>query len=121
VFVQNAFYPIGWPLYKILNIIFYNFFCNWRVDKALAGLSRRFYERMVKPAHPVPTFLKLMAFRMGRTSRRLMLGDSSRDYTHFKEKGRFESHYYYPTRLGALKKLAGNLFDWIGARMTRSR
>ena len=94
---------------------------NRKMDRALAGLSRRFYERMVKPAYPVPTFLKLMAFRMGRTSRRLMLGDSSRDYTHFKEKGWFESDYYYPTRLGALKKLAGNLFDWIGARMTRSR
>ena len=87
-----------------------------KVDKALARQSRRFYERLMKPAYPAPTLFKLMAFRMGRTSIRLELDDTSRDYTYYKDKGWFESDYYYPARLGALRKVAGHLFDSIAAR-----
>jgi hypothetical protein len=58
---------------------------------------------------------------MGRTSMGLELDDSSRDYTYYKDKGWFKSDYYYPTRLGALKKLAGGLFDSIATRMARNR
>lgn len=36
-----------------------------KTDRALAGQSRRYYERLMKPAYPVPTLFKLMAFRMG--------------------------------------------------------
>ncbi len=50
-----------------------------KMDRALARQSRWFYERLVKPAHPVPTFFKLTAFRMPRTSMRFELDDSSRD------------------------------------------
>ena len=92
-----------------------------KIDRVLAKLSRRFYERLVKPAYPVPTLLKLMAFRMGRTSIELMLDDSSRDYTYYKAKGWFKSDYYYSTRLGALKKVAGSLFDSITTKMTGRR
>jgi multimeric flavodoxin WrbA len=92
-----------------------------KIDRALAGLSRRFYERLVNPAYPVPTLFKLMAFRMARTSMGLMLDESSRDYTYYKEKGWFKSDYYYSTHLGALKKVPGILFDSIGTRMTKSR
>jgi multimeric flavodoxin WrbA len=90
-------------------------------DRALAKQSTRFHERLLKPAYPVPMLIKLMAFRMGRTSMRLELDDTSRDYRYYKDKGWFESDYYYPTRLGPLKKVAGNLFDSIATRMTRNR
>ena len=90
-------------------------------DKDLARQSRRFYERMMKPAYPVPSFIKLMGFRMGRTSMRLELDETSRDYTYYREKGWFESDYYYPTRLGPLKKVAGRLFESIQARRTKKR
>ncbi len=92
-----------------------------KIDRALARQSRRFYKRLVKPDYPVPTLFKLMAFRMGRTSMELELDDSSFDYRYYKDKGWFESDYYYPVRLGALKKLAGGLFDSIQTRMTRKR
>ena len=92
-----------------------------KIDRALARQSQRFYERLMKPAYPVPTLLKLMAFRMGRTSVRLELDDSSRDYVYYKEKGWFKSDYFYPTRLGALKKVVGSLFDSIQKKRTRSR
>ena len=90
-------------------------------DKVLAGQSRRFYETLVKSDYPVPSLLKLMGFRMARTSMRLELDDTSYDYRYFKDKGWFESDYFYPTRLGVLKKAAGSLFDLIQARMTRNR
>ncbi len=92
-----------------------------KIDRALARQNRRFYERLMKPAYPVPTLFKLMAFRMARTSIGLMLDDSSRDYMYYKDKGWFKSDYYYPTRLGALKKMAGSLFDSIETRMMRNR
>lgn len=90
-------------------------------DKALARHSRRFYERMTKPAYPVPSLVRLMGFRMGRTSMRLELDETSRDYMYYREKGWFESDYYYPTRLGPLKKVAGRLFELIQARRTKKR
>ena len=37
------------------------------------------------------------------------------DYRYYADKGWFESDYYYPTRLGALKKAAGHLFDSMAA------
>jgi multimeric flavodoxin WrbA len=92
-----------------------------KIDTALAGLSRRFYKRLVKPAYPVPTLVKLMVFRMARTSIVLRLDDSSRDYMYYKDKGWFESDYYYPTGLGAPKKIEGSLFDLIHTKSTRSR
>jgi hypothetical protein len=60
-------------------------------------------------------------FRMGRTSVRLTLDDSDRDYMYYSEHGWFESDYFYPTRLGLLKKSAGTLFDWIFGRIYKAR
>ena len=53
----------------------------------------------------------LIGFRMGRTTIIEGLDDRSKDYRYYKEQGWFESDYYYPTRLGLLKKVAGKLFD----------
>ena len=92
-----------------------------KIERALAEQSRRFYERLVKPAYPAPTLLKLWGFRTARTSIRMMLEDNNRDYTYYKEKGWFQSEYYYPTHLGALKKAAGSLFDSMATRQARNR
>jgi multimeric flavodoxin WrbA len=91
-----------------------------RNDAALAAQGGRFSRRLAKPAYPSPTLLKLMIFRMSRTSMSLMLDDSYRDYTYYRDHGWFESGYYYPTRLNPVKRLAGRLFDWTSARMTRN-
>ena len=92
-----------------------------KMDRMLARQSKRFYERLMNPVYPVPPLLMLMGFRMGRTSVRLELDDSSLDYRYYKDKGWFESDYFYPVRLGVLKKLAGGLFDSIQRKMTRNR
>jgi multimeric flavodoxin WrbA len=82
-----------------------------KIDKALAKQSQRFYARLVRPAYPEPSLVKLMIFRMGRTSIRQELDDRSYDFRYYKANGWFESDYFYPTHLGVLKKAAGNLFD----------
>ena len=46
-----------------------------KMDRALAKQSRRFHERLMKPAYPVPTLFMLMVFRMARTSMQLELDD----------------------------------------------
>ncbi len=92
-----------------------------KIDRALARLSRRYHRRLMEPAYPVPALLNLMAFRMARTSMKLLQNDSYRDYTYFTDRGWFESQYFYPTRLGPLKKAAGRLFDSLAAIEARRR
>jgi multimeric flavodoxin WrbA len=92
-----------------------------KFDRALARQSRRFYTRLMKPPFPVPTLAMLMIFRMSRTSIRLELDGKSYDFKYYRDKGWFESDYFYPTRLGTVKKLAGRLLDSTQARMSRKR
>jgi len=92
-----------------------------KIDRTLAQQSRRFYESLMKPAYPAPTLFKLMAFRMGRTSMRLELDESNCDYRYYQDRGWFASDYYYPVRLGVVKKLVGSLFDALQTRMTKNR
>jgi len=92
-----------------------------KTDRVLAQHSRKFYERLVKSASSAPTLVKLMIFRMSRTSIKLMLDESWRDYAFYRDKGWFESNYYYPTRLGVLKKVAGRFFDSFAKSRARKR
>jgi len=92
-----------------------------KTEKVIAEHSRRFYERLVKHAFPVPTLFKLWGFRMARTNIEMLLKDGDRDYTYYRDKGWFESDYYYPVHLGVLKKAAGSLFDSMEARKARQR
>ncbi len=92
-----------------------------KMDAALARLSRRFHERLSKPAYPAPSIIQLMAFRASRTSMKLLLGDGNRDYTYYRDHGWFDSDYYYPTRLDPIKKAVGASFDWMAARIYRHK
>ena len=45
-------------------------------------------------------------------------GDETyRDYHYYKDRGWFESGYYYQAPLGPVKTLIGGLFDLLGKRM----
>ena len=92
-----------------------------KMERSLAKQSQRFQERMKRSAKPVPTLTMLMGFRIGRATMRLELDDRSRDYRYYEENGWFDADYYYPIRLGPVKKLLGRLFDVIGTRMARQR
>jgi len=82
-----------------------------KIEKTLAQLSKQFHVKLTKPAYPVPSFFQLLVFRMGRTTIAQRLDDSNRDYRYYAEKDWLESDYYYPTRLGGIKKAAGSIFD----------
>ena len=92
-----------------------------KIDRARARQARRFYAGMVKPAYPAPSLLMLAVFRTFRSMIRRSSDDNTRDHRYYAERGWFESDYYYPTRLGVLKKGAGKLFDSMSARTTRAR
>jgi len=89
-------------------------------DKILAAQSREFYDSLRRqPVYPVPGLFKLMIFRMSRTSLALMLDESYRDFTYYRDQGWFESDYFYPVRLNAFKKVVGRLFDRMAARKAK--
>jgi len=88
-----------------------------RMERKLAEQTRRFHARLLRPAHPKPSLFGLMIFRMGRTGFKLSLGEDKRDHVYYRDRGWFESDYFYPTRLGPFKKAAGAVFDWVAARV----
>jgi multimeric flavodoxin WrbA len=79
--------------------------------------SARFYKELIRPVSP-PSFIRLMLFRFSRTSIK-HIDQTFRDYQYYKEKGWFESDYYFTAALGPIKKLAGNLFDLLGRRVSK--
>jgi Multimeric flavodoxin WrbA len=78
--------------------------------------SRKFYEALVKKELPAPSVLKLLMFRWGRTSLRLMLDESFRDFTYYEQAGWWTADYFYPVRLGPLKRAVGRMVDGAVAR-----
>jgi hypothetical protein len=91
-----------------------------KIDKALAAQARRYYTKLEQPGYPVPTWIQLAIFRLGRTKMRLELDEGYRDYTYYADKGWFESDFYYPTRLGLLKRGAGKFLDWMSASLSKA-
>jgi hypothetical protein len=64
---------------------------------------------------------ELTIFRLGRTSMKVELDETSRDWRYYQDKGWFSSEYYYPTRLSPAKRAVGSLVDFVGARMSKAR
>ena len=87
-------------------------------DQALTKLAQQYRAVLEGVRYPSPSLMDLMVFRMSRTRMRLMLDESYRDYVYYRDKGWFESDFYYPSRLGPLKKGLGKLFDVALARFT---
>jgi len=92
-----------------------------KIDTIAAEQSKRFHARLSQTAYPVPTLFKLWGFRAARTSIRLMLDETSRDFTYYREKGWFEAGYFYPVRLNMFKKTAGSLADYIMSRSVKKQ
>ena len=88
-----------------------------KTDRIIEKQSKKFYSTLIKKEYPNPTLFQLMIFRMARTSIKLLLDESWRDYTYYKNNGWFGSNYYYPAQLNPIKKLAGNFFDFMFARI----
>ena len=52
---------------------------------------------------------------------RLELDERSFDYRYYRDKGWFESDYFYPVRLDPVKKLAGKFIDSFQTGRTKKR
>lgn len=89
-----------------------------KLKQKIKKASDRFYKGLMCSAPPVPSFFRLMAFRMSRTgiqSANVRLYD----YYYYKDKGWFKSSYYHETGLGPIKKLAGHFFDFLGRQIAK--
>ena len=91
------------------------------MDEVLARHGRRFHEQLTSPPFPEPKMLQLFGFRMARTSIKLELADDRPDHAYYRDRGWFDSEYYYPTKLGPLKRIAGTAFDRLAARWSKPR
>jgi multimeric flavodoxin WrbA len=89
-------------------------------DRIIDHQSKQYFSQLVKREYPSPSLWWLMVFRMGRTSMRKMLDENWRDYTYYRDKGWFESDYFYPVKLNPFKKLAGKIFDKLALQIIRS-
>lgn len=83
------------------------------MEVAIARLAARFHARLSTP-FPAPSLLQLWAFRTARTTIQL-----DRDRAYYREHGWHQSGYFYPAKLGPLKRLAGAAFDRMAARHAR--
>jgi Multimeric flavodoxin WrbA len=90
-------------------------------SKKIKLASKNFYKELMRKKKPKPSLFNLLVFRMARTSRKLILDEEYYDYTYFKEKGWFESDYYYDTSLGIIKRTAGKFFDFLGEQIVKYR
>ena len=91
------------------------------IDSIVEAHSKRFHAGLSQPQYPVPTLFKLWGFRAARTSMRVMLDETSRDFTYYRDKGWFDADYFYPVRLNMFKKAAGSMVDYITARSVKKQ
>ncbi|OFX84003.1 MAG: NADPH-dependent FMN reductase [Bacteroidetes bacterium GWF2_33_16] len=89
-------------------------------DRIVEKQSKKFYKQLIKKDFPTPSLWWIMVFRMARTSMYKMLNENWRDYTYYRDKGWFESDYFYPVKLNLFKRLSGRLFDKLAIRIIRS-
>ncbi|OFX84154.1 MAG: NADPH-dependent FMN reductase [Bacteroidetes bacterium GWF2_33_16] len=82
-------------------------------DEILENHSKRFYKQLIKKGLPSPSIFELMIFRLSRNGISKNLNETFKDYIYFKEKGWFESDFYYPVDLSFPKKIVGLMFDHI--------
>jgi multimeric flavodoxin WrbA len=89
-------------------------------DKIIEAQSIKFYSKLIKKEFPGPSLLKLMIFRMSRSSMKIMLNEEYKDYRYYMENGWFESDYFYKLKLSPIKKLVGKLFDKLAIKMAEN-
>lgn len=89
-----------------------------KIDKIIDKHCKRFYLKLLKNKYPTPSLLKLMMFRYARSSMKSKLNEEYKDYRYYKEKGWFESDYYYPVELNFIKKIIGKFSDWMGTKIS---
>jgi len=91
-----------------------------KLKNKIRKASEKFYKELIRSKPEVPSLFRLMLFRMTRTSLKY-IDEKYFDYFYYKDKGWFESDYYYDTTLGPIKSLAGFFFDFLGHKMVNHK
>lgn len=87
-----------------------------KINSEVKAAAQRFSKMLANPKDPVPGFKDLLMFRIVRCIHAGSAG-LQRDHEYYREKGWFNSNYYYDTKLGPLKRLVGAWADWQGRKM----
>lgn len=89
-----------------------------KLKQEIKKSCEKFYRGLMRSTPKVPSFFRLMIFRMTRTSIQY-IDTSYFDHYYFNDKGWFESDYYHETALGPIKKLAGCFFDFLARQIAK--
>lgn len=89
-----------------------------KLKQEIKKSSERFYKGLFRSTPSVPSFSRLMLFRISRTILQY-IDVRYFDYYYYKDKGWFESDYYHETTLGPIKKFTGHLFDFLGRQIVK--
>lgn len=92
-----------------------------KISQEIKKASTRFYKELMRQTPPTPSFFRLLLFRISRSNIMTILDEKYFDYRYYKQKGWFESDYYYNVSLGFIKKLTGRFFEFLGKRMAEHR
>lgn len=81
-----------------------------KIDEKVSKAAKSFYTLLNDPADPAPGFKDILIFRSVRSAHAQKAG-FERDHDYYKEQGWLTSDYYYPAKLGLLKRLTGAWAD----------
>lgn len=117
-YLEGVGHNLGFDVVKGTTIITNEPIQEKQLEKLRAktmSLAKRFYKNLKKEKPAKPSLLKLMIFRMTRSG--LQNSDLKLyDYEYYKEKGWFESGYYYDVHLGPMQRVVGRFSDLLGRK-----
>ncbi len=90
------------------------------VEKEMVKLAGRLKKALSGKLLPSPSLFRLMIFRFTRSAHKYGKEDNM-DFRTYRDKGWFESDYFYPVRLGPVKKLAGFFADLMIKKMAEKK
>lgn len=83
------------------------------LEKGVDRFLKKLYDQRPKK----PSFFQMMIFRATRSSMKYFDEALEPDKKYYENKGWITSDYYYPVRIGVLKRLVGNLIDFMIKKM----
>lgn len=86
-----------------------------KLNKVIEESARSFYRALSEPQDMVPSLKEVIMFHVVRSVHAQAAG-LPRDHEYFRDQGWFTADYYYPVKLGLLKRLISRWADKIGRK-----
>lgn len=83
---------------------------NKKIEIAVKKAAERFYKALFIKKAPEPSLKRLIIFRFARSAHKYST-EPTRDYEYFKDKGWFDSRFFYKTKLSWYKRVLGWMVD----------